>query len=49
MEKKPEAVGLLERMQGLPIAWHQDEKLKEEGQKMLKKLRKQSPKANPSN
>ena len=43
MGKKPEAVDLLERMQGLPIAWHQDEKLKEEGRKMLKKLPKQSP------
>jgi hypothetical protein len=48
MGKKPEAVDLLEHMQGLPIVWHQNERLKEAGRQMLKKLRKPSPKANPS-
>jgi tetratricopeptide (TPR) repeat protein len=40
MGKKKEAIGALERMQGLPIAWHLDAKLKEEGRTLLMQLRK---------
>jgi tetratricopeptide (TPR) repeat protein len=40
MGKKMEAFRTLEQMQGLPIAWHMDEKLKKEGRQMLLKMRK---------
>jgi tetratricopeptide (TPR) repeat protein len=40
MGKKPDAIALLEHIQGLPDAWHQDKKLKEQGRQILQRLQK---------
>ena len=40
MEKKQDAIALLEQMQDLPDAWHQDKELKKRGRQILKRLQK---------
>jgi tetratricopeptide (TPR) repeat protein len=40
MGNKKQAIVLLEQMQALPVAWHQDARLKQDGRRLLKELQK---------